>query len=170
MRLLFLFVLFTIPLVSRADLQIQATQKNPMVDSFIKEAQNYLSESFNNLNNNILIQFRALDNFKALQNPCIQKIDHQVYGMVEKNIIVLNTNFLPHLNSDINSADQFPCGHKNYKRLAVATLLHEIAHLYDRQYLVSQSHTYKAIAGPGVITNIEKPRSPDEYELSLIHI
>lgn len=171
MRFLFVIALLAFPLLSKAELQIQARQNTAEIRNYIKEVKSYLPDAFQNLeSNNISIEFKAMDKFPNLINPCIAKTGLQIFGKFDagKNLIILNKNFLEHLTEDINGQDQFSCGHKNFKRLAVATLLHELTHFYDNQKSISRSLTYMSLAGDGILSDTDYARSPDTYEYTNI--
>ena len=70
------------------------------------------------------------------------------------------------------AAEQYPCGHRTLYRLAVATLLHEVMHLYDARAGLSQDPRYRHLQRfdrQGLWRrmaprNLLTVRSPDAYE------
>lgn len=68
----------------------------------------------------------------------------------------------------------YPCGHRSLQRLALATLLHEVIHLYDRRERVSERSVYQNLhrfARQGFLRRVRTRnelhlRSPDPYEFS----
>lgn len=57
-----------------------------------------------------------------------------IYGktsLLARNQIKLNSLLLKEIVKGEENSTSFDCGHKNYYRVALATLLHETAHLYD---------------------------------------
>ncbi|MGZ3799635.1 MAG: DUF7844 domain-containing protein [Bdellovibrio sp.] len=49
----------------------------------------------------------------------------------QKFLVYLNQKFLLVILNGSENAKSFPCGHKNFYRLAQATLIHELSHVYD---------------------------------------
>ncbi len=111
------------------------------------------------------------------------------YGFVrhfwpaKSSLIHLHKDFARILTQDESRAETFACGHKNMKRLARATLLHEIAHLYDFKKKASSEKQYQKLLHfakkRGIISwvvfgglipdhlgtkNVLAQNSPDAYE------
>ena len=64
--------------------------------------------------------------------PTSGKIIQTTYGQtVGNNRIFLNRAFIPEIIRGPELSKTYPCGHKTLYRLILATLLHEVAHLYD---------------------------------------
>ena len=68
----------------------------------------------------------------------------------------------------------YPCGHRSLQQLALATLLHEVIHLYDRRERVSDRSVYQNLhrfARQGLLRRVRTRnelhlRSPDPYEFA----
>lgn len=145
----------------------------------------------------IRIRFLALDQEQEIHVPCESKKNlRQIYGAVRwpalkprkfAKTIDLHQAFIPILLQGREAAKTYSCGHHNLYDLALATLIHETAHLYDfsedpapddgenkREGLISGRRTYRQLMGwknsmTGAFTkNQFLLRSPDPYEFSTI--
>lgn len=162
------FLVF-LPSVVSAKLELVSVKKDKRIERFIEEATGVLPKAFiDDLNQKIEIKFEKLDSHKALQSPCEVK---QIFGKQIRNTIILNSNLLPYIDGVSTSKNDFECGHKSFKRLATATLIHEIAHVYDNAKKVSKEPAYLSLinVGKGLglgtkIKNTKIERSPDPYE------
>ena len=99
-------------------------------------------------------------------NPCDDRSGEQIFGKAKNGKIILSRNFLPYLNTD---GESFSCGHKNFHRLLLATIVHELSHLLDDALeRISQKPLYQAYAhaAKNKIKNRKTQRAPDPYELS----
>jgi hypothetical protein len=122
-------------------------QNQSAINQYLEEAANLLPESLKkNLNKPIAVKFaRTLDNFTEIQAPlCNDKndsitensnaINSQILGEVRKNqnnVILLNVLLIDEIVKGPKNSKKYNCGHKTFYKLALATLLHEISHLYD---------------------------------------
>ena len=169
------------------------------VSSFLHEAESLVPPSIKEkLARPILIRFKKLDENLELPIPIcsedssprseehIHKSGKTIYGKTHSHEIWINSLFLPHILNGSDQADPvFPCRHKNFYRLALATVLHEVAHLYDFSKpltwkgIVSSDLKYQKLAGWNhhklfshlftsrvAPSNEAKLRSPDLYEYS----
>lgn len=160
---------FFLPSLVSAKLELVNTNQDKRVEKFIEDVSDILPKSFiDDLNQKIEIKFEKLDNHNSLLSPCEVK---QVFGKQVRNTIILNRNLLPYIDSIETARNDFECGHKSYKRLAIATLIHEIAHVYDNAKKVSQDPGYLSLVNVGKnfglrtkIKNTKLDRSPDPYE------
>lgn len=69
------------------------------------------------------------------------------YGSVSyfnRDEIKITSLFIKEIINGDESIEQFNCGHKNYVRKAQATILHELAHLYDLKKVRTKEHKQKA--------------------------
>ncbi len=89
----------------------------------------------------VRITFAKLDDSSAIEVNCTKNTDTHILGTIKTNpftgnpkhplTIILNENFLPIVEAGEAAAKTFPCGHGNLYKLALATAVHEYAHLYD---------------------------------------
>lgn len=171
MKNLLTFILFSLSLTVQAKLQIIPSDDSQDLKGLIDEVRPYLPKGVTDIEEKVIVRFSKLDNYPEMQNPCVRKKRLQVYGKLEKNIITLNENFRPHLLESMDGMDQFSCGHKNYKKLAIATLIHEIIHVFDDKMKSSSTLHYQNLAGTGynffgqpALKNKNTLRSIDPYE------
>lgn len=71
------------------------------------------------------------------------------YGTVSffnRDEIKISSLFINEIINNREETIQFNCGHKNYLRKAQATILHELAHLYDFKNIRTDEHKKKARA------------------------
>ena len=82
--------------------------------------------------------------------------------------IHLHTGFVPVILDPGRFSQSYPCQHGSTYRLAQATLLHEVSHVYDHLNHVSESPEFQVIAHRrnGKLLTRYTGRSPDTYELS----
>ena len=115
--------------------------------------------------------------------PTAQRVTPITYGQtIGRNRIVLNRSLVNEVVRGPEQSKTYPCGHKTLYRLIVATVLHELAHLYDfsprwfSSRLVSAEVRYPRLAGWSrhglwnqMVPNYPiKVRSPDAYEYQSI--
>lgn len=135
----------------------------------------------------IRIRFLPLDQEQAIHVPCeSEKAFRQIYGAVRwpalkgrkfARTIDLHQAFIPVILQGREASKAYSCGHHHLYDLALATLIHETAHLYDfsvPQGLVSGRRTYRQLMGwknsmtGAYPKNQFTLRSPDPYEFSSI--
>ncbi|MDD4976654.1 MAG: DUF4105 domain-containing protein [Bacteriovorax sp.] len=101
-----------------------------------------------------------------------------IYGKtnsLSSNHIILNQLLLLEIIKGEEDATSFDCGHKNYYRLAMATLLHETSHIYDHIHFGSTqvsglksffklSDWKRNLLYQGSSKNLSQKRSIDPYE------
>ena len=144
----------------------------------------------------VQISFKRLSSHSQLILPqCVNQSSDQssnssstgvdVYGQVKwDGTIELNSLFIPEILRGESRSSTYPCGHGNAYRLAMATLVHELSHLYDGSYsvwrrgVVSSDRRYLRLAGwrkkTRLLGQVVRPlnevifRSPDPYEFQSI--
>ena len=89
----------------------------------------------------VRVTFAKLDRSTAIDVDCTKNTETHILGTIKTNpftgnpkhplTILLNENFLPIIEAGELAAKTFPCGHGNLYKLALATAVHEYAHLYD---------------------------------------
>jgi hypothetical protein len=154
-----------------ADVRLVTSAPTSVTDKFFEETLKLLPPAFHQeINSTVSVEFVQLDTHPSLQDPCTPRENHQVYGKFQGGKIYLNRNFLPHLRG--SNVTGFSCGHKTYKKLATATLLHELAHLFDEKTQISKTIHFRSLIGAvtkeggvGKLKNRETSRSADSYEL-----
>jgi hypothetical protein len=154
-----------------ADVRLVTSAPTAATDRFLDETLKLLPPAFHQeVNSTVSVEFVQLDTHPSLKDPCTPRENHQVFGKFQNGKIYLNRNFLPHLSNSSNSG--FACGHKSYRKLATATLLHELAHLFDEKTQISKSIHFRSLVGAvtkeggaGKLKNRESSRSADSYEL-----
>jgi hypothetical protein len=79
-----------------------------------------------------------IENPSGVKDPGLAKSQRgSIYGKTQKSFwssqyrVRLNRQFLPIILGGSRRAEQYACGHGNAYRLAQATLLHELSHVYD---------------------------------------
>jgi len=91
--------------------------------------------------------------------------------------IVLHAAWKPIITSGRDAARSYGCGHKSMYQLAVATLIHEVFHIYDARSKLSRAPRFQHLArfAPQGISRRLAPRnqlferSPDPYEFHDIY-
>ncbi|MEN9723928.1 MAG: hypothetical protein RJB38_1914 [Pseudomonadota bacterium] len=143
------------PFALQADPATFASKDSRAIQSFLKQVDALLPPSLkSHLGRTITIRFQKLDDSSKITGPsCIgdsvdPDAEKQTLGYVRKSPwtsastlaeVVLNQNFLSIIASGEASAVRYACGHKNAYRLALATAIHEVGHLYDYTDLKTSS-------------------------------
>ena len=166
-------------------------EKNKLL-AFLDEVASYVPPQLKvAIRNPIIIHFdRNLDSSLQLKIPhyCShtntqknKKDEKQVLGQTQqswfssKNTIQLNYLLKSEILKGPMNSQSFSCGHKNFYKTAMATVIHETTHIYDRQNNLSNSPQYLSLAGwveigawggPERLMTNEKAvfHSPDPYE------
>ena len=105
------------------------------------------------------------------------------FGPVRSHVVRITRAFIPEILLGAELSRQYDCGHRSLYRLAVATLVHELAHMYDWETKVSKDEHYLKllhfvrkrgvgsmlltgglVPGPYKSKNMLWTRSPDPYE------
>jgi hypothetical protein len=117
---------------------------------FLYEAADLIPESMKaGINRPIEVRFAPLDPGIVIQAPCGASgpavaadrdgLQH-IYGSTQNHWyqsdkviqgVDLHLAFIPVIVAGADSAKTYPCGHRDLYRLALATLIHETAHIYD---------------------------------------
>ncbi len=85
------------------------------------------------------------------------------------NHIFLNQNLIPEILKGPDGSRKINCGHGNYYRTALASLLHEGVHILDTDGHFSRQENYLFVTGwssNGLRRNHLSNRSPDAYEFA----
>ena len=118
-----------------------------LMENFLIRAESLLPARLKqNLNRKVTVRFAPLDRSTSFQvpacvgdqpNPDAQK---QTLGKISKSWLgraseitelTLNQNLISIILAGEASAQTYSCGHKNAYRLALATVVHELGHIYD---------------------------------------
>lgn len=132
-----------------AAFSVQTENPTPQLRQFLFEIQQSLPHQLKNIiAEPVTIKFEALDENKKIEVRCLkdkpigadQEV-RQILGKLKKKFlgvgasrpytIYLHSNFLPIIEAGEDSAKKYPCGHGNLYRLALASAIHEISHIYD---------------------------------------
>ncbi|WP_034721826.1 DUF4105 domain-containing protein [Bacteriovorax sp. DB6_IX] len=126
----------SVPKHMRADVQKFVDEVNSHIPEEIKSKFNY----------QVKLEFQTYKDNKGLKalpaNRCQSKanIKYAHVSTFNKKKINMTSLFLPEIIKGEAGSQQFPCGHKNYYKKAVATVLHEVGHLYDFKRIRSKKH------------------------------
>lgn len=197
----FLFLLFTT--YAHGTLTGPLYSKHSGVSLFLEEAYNLLPPKFQEgLPNKIEVVFKQLDETTGLEDlrpfcddtkespKTFRKI---VYGKNvinteiwrtasdKKATIYLNIHLLKAIiDRETHSENTFSCRHQNFYKTAVATLIHELAHIYEHfnknrseedKKFIKELYNLTSWNDTGFLdkkrrqTNINVHRSPDPFEL-----
>jgi len=158
-----------------------ASSEIEFAKQLIAEAGDLLPESLKNaIDSQVTIKFVKLSSEK-LEYPkrpghISNQKRHSIYGRAfgSKKRIEVNVDFLRLSRFAQNS--RFSWGHGSFKSMAVATIIHEIAHIYDAKSKLSSEQFYRSLANfdakvslkieDGKSTSPYLERSPDDYEFA----
>ena len=169
-------------------------QELDQLKHFVQEVVERIPDSMRRgLPHVVRVEFVNLGTHRRLELPfCVSDVGVRadtpgvdVYGQVNRDgVIELNSLFIPEILKGQEQSTPYPCGHQNAYRLAMATLIHELAHLYDGSHtlfgrrVISSDRRYQRLAGwrrkgqlvrkAVVPLNSVVLRSPDPYEFQSI--
>lgn len=107
-----------------------------LVPKLIKQSiQNTITVKF--------VSFKENNDITELPFDRCTETSNILYAQVSKfdrETIKISKLFLPEIMKGEEGSTSFNCGHKNYYKKAIATVLHEIAHLYDYKKIRSDIH------------------------------
>lgn len=134
-------------------------QARPALEKFLSDAEALLPAQMKNiLNRKVTVRFAHLDSTSEFLVPSCSGVENgegqgpeaiphgngprvgQVRGRVDNghrlneanaSIVLLNSAMISEIVKGPEQSKTYACGHKNLYRLALATLIHEISHLYD---------------------------------------
>jgi hypothetical protein len=131
----------------RLDPRGVAPMETLAVEKFLEQAKSLLPARLQNtLDRTLTIHFVKLDDSRQIQIPaCIgdqpdPDAKNQTLAYVRRGLLqdrsklsdlYLNENLKPVIIGGESAAPTYRCGHRNLYRLALASTLHEIGHLYD---------------------------------------
>jgi hypothetical protein len=126
----------SVPKDSQSEVQSLIDEVNDLIPSEISSKFDY----------QVKVEFISYKDNKGISelpdNRCISSVKPK-YAHVStfnKKKIKMSKLFIPEIVKGENGSKQFPCGHKNYYKKAVATLLHEVGHLYDFKRIRDKKH------------------------------
>jgi len=125
----------SVPKNMRADVQNFVQEVNELIPQEIKNRFSYQVElEFKKYKSNKVSELP--DN--RCKNPV--KLKYANVNTFNKKRIYITELFLPEIVKGELGSKQFPCGHKNYYKKALATVLHEVGHLYDYKRIRDAKH------------------------------
>ncbi|MCM2324416.1 MAG: DUF4105 domain-containing protein [Oligoflexia bacterium] len=190
-------------LAQRGDVELRLAQPGePALERFVSEVSAALPASLRRqLGGEVRIRFKKLGTRTDLAAPLCPgdsgpKVEApMVYGQSNRltagwrsRQITLHSGFVSEIKKGPEGARRYACGHGDFYRLAMATVIHELAHLYDNSNSpiggggetefdpvdsanppkplrsVSDRPAFLALTGFGVGLSSNLPRSPDPYE------
>ncbi len=123
-------------------------KKVEQIKQFILEVENLLPQKMKDvINRKITVSFDLEDNRKELSLPLCEKIDGDISDISENHYgrlpwysiltpnnldkISLNELFIQEIIRGANGTRTYNCKHKTMYKLAQASLIHEVSHIYD---------------------------------------
>jgi len=155
---IYFFLLFLFAVSSNSfsfELQLDKKIGNKQnITSYIKDTLKLLPKSVKDYGRfKVKLQFSKLGSGKDITKTCDNN-NGLIYGKYRKTFrkikgikkvqrtIILNELFLPYIsNKEKGLTAKVTCKHNNLYKLAQATLLHEIAHVYDSHILFSRKYS-----------------------------
>lgn len=151
------------------DIEFDINVTNPITKSLIQEIKTDLSPFFlDNLPNKVTINFTNLNGDSLSSFQCGNNL---IVGKMSRNIISIDNVLLKELTQGNRSL--INCPHKTIKDYIKATIVHELAHLYDNHQKISKDPDFLNISGwviKGLIfkrrfnLNQNTTKTPDQYE------
>ncbi|EQC45522.1 DUF4105 domain-containing protein [Bacteriovorax sp. Seq25_V] len=117
------------------------------VKNFLQEVEEKIPDSIKRtIKEPLTIRFKSFDENKSIsvlpKNRC-EDNSNILYAQVNtfsRDTIKISKLFLPQILAGEESANSYNCGHGNYYKKAIATVLHEVAHIYDFKRIRSAEH------------------------------
>lgn len=146
---LILLTCFLTPTVYASQFKIVFKESSPRLDSLATTLEKLIPESIKARlgQKTVFVHFTQFQK-NPLKAVCVgdQESVSQIRGSSDlKSIgktalkISISSDFRNYFENSEMTRFDYPCGHRNYTRLGLATILHEIIHLYDHTpYLSSQ--------------------------------
>lgn len=175
MKFLMLFLLVGISnysIANESDLKLFTLETKNIPSEYREAITRFLSEIEDrvppiikeSIKDKITINFANFDQNKGIaaltKNKC-EKPENVLLGQVnpfKPNIINISQLFLPEILKGEENSTQFNCGHKSYYRQAMATVLHELSHIYDHKKLRAKDYLDKLSVCSGKVTLSEECR------------
>lgn len=156
--------------------------------AFIEETERILPPRLKStIQHGVTVEFAALHERRALTPPpcpdsatttTTQALAEFTLSRDEApHRIILHTAWKPIIYAGRAAAQSYPCGHRSMYQLAVATLIHEVVHIYDARGKLSRDPQFihlARFAPQGISRRLSSrnelaERSPDPYEFHSIH-
>jgi hypothetical protein len=184
---------FSLELIEARELPL-STQENQVLKAFLQEAEEALPGKLKEkIGRKIFVEFTRLDAASELllpvcngaegtvQDPHGKQRPDQIFGeTVNEGKVRVSALFIPEILAGPLHSRSYPCGHHSLYRLALGTVVHEVAHVYDegrRDTPSSRDPFYQRVAGWKTRTSLLKgifrepraknlvtTRSPEAYE------
>ena len=167
--LLGLSILFT---MTSVDAALASTRNSEFLKVSIQEAKSHLPVNFlGNFEQKIKITEESLASDKLLENDLCNLNEDVKFGHTKKNKITISSRLieLAKTNNRI-----FECGHKTFKGMLKAVLIHELTHVKDNHEKISLEADFQRIVGVKKVRKSQRKKlmnqnaetSPDAYEFT----
>lgn len=168
-----------------SEINLEEHQDRPShIESFFTEAKSFLPQQFLNekLMGTISVKFERFGeqdtifptpNCSNINEKDQREFDQHIYGYYnsQNHEIILNSSLLYDISNPNDPLRSFKCKHKTMYRQALATLLHETVHAYDKITKTSSSDEFlkisrftKQVLSAPKCRNVNNECSPDVYE------
>lgn len=149
------------------------TKGSEFLNEMVQESLNALPSSYlNSVSKTITIAEKAFKSDAVFTSQDLCKIDESVkFGVTKKFNITISSRLIQLAQ---NNDSKFSCGHKSFKNMLKAVIIHELTHVKDNQEKISLDPDFQRIVGMKKVTSNSKKRlmnqnasaSPDAYEFA----
>lgn len=169
-KVLILATLFASVALEAAVLEYKSTG---YLNSVIEEAVSDLPSQFlNSVSGKVSIDEVALKSDSLFKSQDLCNLDEGVkFGLTKKNKITISSKLVQLAE---NNTETFNCGHKTFRQLLKAVIIHELTHVKDNKERISLDADFQRIVGMKKVTSNSKKKlmnqntgsSPDSYEFA----
>lgn len=156
-----------------AEAAVVETRGSEFLNAMVQESLNQLPSSYlNSVSKTITIKEETLKSDSLFKSEDLCKIDEGVnFGVTKKFNITISSRLIQLAKENSN---QFNCGHKSFRNMLKAVIVHELTHVKDNQEKISLDPDFQRIVGVKKVTSNSKKRlmnqnigaSPDAYEFA----
>jgi len=154
------------------DVAMASTKDSEYLKQVIQEAKSHLPANFfGNFEDKIKITEVSLASDKSLNSNLCNLNEDVKFGLTKKNSISISSRLieLAQTNKTI-----FNCGHKTFKDMLKAVLIHELTHVKDNHEKISLEADFQRIVGVKKVRKSQRKKllnqnvetSPDAYEFT----
>lgn len=164
----FTFVL----IVTSFELAFAANKNSDYFEQSVRLAKEYLPANFlQNIKSPIKISEESLKTDKYLTDNLCELGEEVKFGSTKKNTIIISSRLVQLAQTN---QQNFNCGHKTFKNMLIAVIIHELTHVKDNHEKISLEADFQRIVGVKKIRKIHKRKllnqntatSPDAYEFT----
>jgi hypothetical protein len=156
-----------------ANAAVIETKGSEFLNEMVAESLNALPSSYlNSVSKKIAVTEQSFKSDALFKSEDLCKIDEGVkFGVTKKFNISISSRLIQLAQ---NNSSSFKCGHKSFRNMLKAVIIHELTHVKDNQEKISVDPDFQRIVGMKKVTGNSKKHlmnqnsvsSPDAYEFA----